>query len=145
VPGLVDRRAREAIASRSPRRYLMRLRFTTLAATAALALLLAPLAARAQDPLKVAPDKFKVLFENDQVRVLDYNGKAGEKLAMHSHPDHVIYNVTGGKTKFTTADGKSQEMESKTGEATWVPATTHAAEHHTDVHGILIELKKPKK
>ena len=36
-------------------------------------------------------------------------------------------------------------MESKTGEATWVPATTHSAEHHTAVHGILVELKKSGK
>ncbi len=118
------------------------LRFATVATIVAFTLLLMPLAARAQDPMKVAPDRFKVLFENDQVRVLDYTAKAGEKLAMHSHPDHVIYNVSGGKTKFTTSDGKSQEMESKSGTATWVPATTHSAEHHTAVHGILVELKK---
>jgi quercetin dioxygenase-like cupin family protein len=118
------------------------LRFATVATIAALTLLLAPRPARAQDPLKVAPDRFKVLFENDQVRVLDYSAKAGDKLAMHSHPDHVIYNVLGGKTKFTTSDGKTQEMESKTGQVTWVPATTHSAEHRTDVHGILVELKK---
>jgi len=118
------------------------LRSATVATIAAFTLLLVPLAARAQDAMKVAPDRFKVLFENDQVRVLDYSAKAGEKLAMHSHPDHVIYNVSGGKTKFTTSDGKTQEMESKTGQATWVPATTHSAEHHTDVHGILVELKK---
>ena len=119
------------------------LRFATVATIAAFTLV--PLAARAQDAVKVAPGKFKVLFENDQVRVLDYTAKAGEKLAMHSHPDHVIYNVSGGKTKFTTSDGKSQEMESKTGTATWVPATTHSAEHHTAVHGILVELKKSGK
>lgn len=118
------------------------LRTASVSTIAALTLLLVPLAAHAQDAVKVAPDRFKVLFENDQVRVLDYTAKAGEKLAMHSHPDHVIYNVLGAKTKFTTSDGKSQEMESKTGTATWVPATTHAAEHHTAVHGILVELKK---
>jgi len=96
-------------------------------------------------PVKVAPEKFKVLFENDQVRVMEYKGKAGEKLVMHSHPDHAIYNVVGGKTKFTTADGKTQESASKTGEVIWVPATTHSAEHFTDVHGILFELKKAAK
>jgi quercetin dioxygenase-like cupin family protein len=120
----------------------MRLRFTAVAAAAALAL---PLVAGAQDPVKVAPAKFKVLLENDQVRVLEYKAKAGEKLAMHSHPDHAIYNVVGGKTKFTTSDGKTQESAAKSGEAIWVPATTHSAEHLADVHGILIELKKAAK
>ena len=121
------------------------LRFTTVILIAALVLLVAPLAARAQDPVKVAPDRFKVLLENDQVRVMEYTAKAGQKLAMHSHPDHVIYNISGGKTRFSGSDGKAQEMESQAGQATWVAATTHSAEHLTDAHAILVELKKPTK
>ena len=38
--------------------------------------------ARAQDPVKVAPNNFKVLLENDQVRVLDFHNKGGEKIPM---------------------------------------------------------------
>ena len=42
--------------------------------------------AHAQDPVKTSPQYYKVLLENDQVRVLEYRLKAGEKEAMHSHP-----------------------------------------------------------
>ena len=47
--------------------------------------------------------------------MLEFNGKAGDKSPMHSHPDHVIYIVTGGKARFTLPDGKTQEIESKAG------------------------------
>src|SRR6267142_2906021 len=47
--------------------------------------------AHAQDPVKTSPQYYKVLLENDQVRVLEYRLKAGEKEAMHSHPAGVVY------------------------------------------------------
>ena len=37
----------------------------------------------AQDPVKTSPQFYKVLLENDQVRVIEYRLKAGEKEAMH--------------------------------------------------------------
>src|SRR5881396_170461 len=56
----------------------------------------------AQDPVKVAPKNFKVVLENDHVRVLDFHSKAGDKIPMHSHPGYVAYSITGsGKTTFT--------------------------------------------
>jgi hypothetical protein len=44
------------------------------------------MAAFAQDPVKTSPQCYKVLLENDQVRVLEYHLKAGEKEPMHLHP-----------------------------------------------------------
>jgi hypothetical protein len=35
--------------------------------------------AHAQDPVKTSPQYYKVLLENDQVRVLEYRLKAGER------------------------------------------------------------------
>jgi quercetin dioxygenase-like cupin family protein len=101
-----------------------------------------PAPAAAQDPVKTSPDQFKVLFENEQVRVLEFNGKAGSKSPMHSHPDHVIYVVSGGKSRFTMADGKTQDVESKAGEVRWTPAGGHASEALSDTKAILVELKK---
>jgi quercetin dioxygenase-like cupin family protein len=108
----------------------------------ALTVVLAPVPAAAQDPMAVAPTYFKVLFENEQVRVLEFTGKTGVKVPMHSHPDHVIYIVAGGKTRFTSADGKTQEVDSKPGEARWTPAGAHASEGLSDTKAILVELKK---
>jgi hypothetical protein len=40
---------------------------------------------QAQDPVKLSPQYYKVLLENDQVHVVEYRLKAGEKEPMHSH------------------------------------------------------------
>ncbi len=106
-------------------------------------LCLATSTALAQDPVKVAPNNFKVLLDNDHVRVLEFRSKPGEKVGMHSHPDCVIYGFTGGKTKFTSPDGKTEERQGQAGTATWRAAETHASEFlgPGDAHVLLIELK----
>jgi quercetin dioxygenase-like cupin family protein len=102
--------------------------------------------ARAQDPVKVAPQHFKVLLENEQVRVLDFHGKAGDKIPMHSHPAYVSYSISGaGKTKFTAPDGKVTERRAATGQALWHEPETHASEYvgTGTTHVLLVELKGP--
>lgn len=95
-----------------------------------------------KDPLTVAPDHYKVLLDNDKVRVLDFHGKAGDKVAEHWHPDHVVYVIAGGKAKFTV-DGKVSEMDMKNGDAVFMPAQNHAAEviGPGEVHVVIVELK----
>jgi len=98
--------------------------------------------ARAQDPVQVAPNHFKVLLENDQVRVLDFQAKGGEKIPMHSHPAYLTYDISGsGTTKFTSPDGKTTESENKAGRTTWHQPATHASEATAEVHALLVELK----
>lgn len=99
----------------------------------------------AQDPVKVAPNNYKVAFENETVRVIEVTAKAGDKVASHSHPDHAVYAVTAGKIKFTYPDGKSKEVEKKAGEAIWIKAETHATENvgTGEFKAVVIELKKP--
>jgi quercetin dioxygenase-like cupin family protein len=112
--------------------------------TLVFALLFTAGTARAQDPVKVAPKNFKVLLENERVRVLDFHSSAGEKIPMHSHPAYISYSVAGtGKTKFTSADGKTTEEAAKVGGATWHAAGTHASEYEGPgtTHVVLIELK----
>ena len=40
----------------------------------------------AQDAVAVNPDIYKVLFENEEIRVLELTWEPGEREAMHSHP-----------------------------------------------------------
>ncbi len=98
----------------------------------------------ADDVLKAAPGCCKVLLENENVRVIDYSAKAGEKAGMHSHPAHVAYALVDGKTKFTNADGSTREAELKAGQAIYSPAVTHATENigSSDLHVIIVEIKK---
>jgi len=110
---------------------------------AALAALAAPL--RAQDPVRVGPDIYKCTFENERVRVCEVTFKPGAKIATHSHPNHLVYSLTGGKLLVTGPDGKATESVSKAGDVTWSPATTHSGSNPgpTEVKVLVVELKEP--
>lgn len=114
-------------------------------ACAVIALAIFPASARvfAQDPVKVAPHAFTERLHNDRVRVLEYSSKPGDKEAMHSHSDLVLYIIQGGKFKTTAPDGTSKEVEYKTGDVIWRGALNHSGENvgTTEIKGLLIELK----
>jgi len=99
--------------------------------------------AAAQDPVKVGPNIYKTLFENDRVRVCDVRFKPGDSIAMHSHPDHFVYVIAPGKIKLSDPDGKTKLMENKAEEVVWIKAETHSAENigTTEFHGLVFELK----
>ena len=103
--------------------------------------------AQAQDPVKTSPQFYKVLLENDQVRVLEYHLKVGEKEPMHSHSAGVVYVLSGGKIKFTYPDGRSEVKAAATGETIWREPVTHAVENvgDTEAHAIAIDLKTSAK
>ncbi len=99
---------------------------------------------RAQDPVKVAPNNFRVLLENERVRVLDFRSKSGVKIGMHSHPAYLAYVISGsGKSRFTSPDGKATERPSNIGQAFWRDAETHTSEYigAGEIHVVLVELK----
>ena len=102
---------------------------------------------KAQDPLKVGPGIYKLLFENERVRVMEMSLKPGERIGMHSHPDHLAYILTGGRLSLTHADGKSKEVEAKPGEVIWIPAESHSAKNPgtTELRALIVELKEPAK
>jgi len=96
-----------------------------------------------EDAVTAAPNIYKVLSENDRVRVLEVKMKPGDKTQMHSHPDLVACAVIGGRFKFTSPDSQSMEAEMKTGQSMYFEAADHATENigGTETHIILIELK----
>lgn len=105
-----------------------------------------PMGVMAQDPLEVGPDIYKLVFENERVRVLDAQFKPGSKIAMHSHPDHFAYVLAAGNMRLSYPDGTTKDIEAKAGDVMWVKAETHAGENigTTDVHLLVVELKEPQ-
>ena len=99
-----------------------------------------------QDPVKLSPQYYKVLLENDEVRVLEFRAKPGEKEPMHAHPSAVIYSFGDYKVR-ATQDGKTEEVVGKAGAALWRPPITHSFENigETDVHVLVVELKRSPK
>lgn len=102
---------------------------------------------RAQDPVKVAGDAYKVIVENDSVRVLDVNIAAGAKTAMHSHPDLAGVMLEPSTIKWTRPDGTSAQSgaEFNRGGVQYMARDTHISENigTTSAHVILVEFKKP--
>jgi hypothetical protein len=98
-----------------------------------------------QDPVKQSPQYYKVLLENDQVRVVEYRLKPGEKEPMHTHMTGVLYIFGDAKMKTTFPDGRTAESSGGAGEAHWRNPVTHALENigTTEAHALAVDLKKP--
>ena len=95
------------------------------------------------DAAKVAPHAYNVVFENDRSRVLEVSMKPGEKTAMHSHPDHVVYLLGDGKVRFTSPSGETAELELPAGAVMWREAEEHATENigTTELRALFFEPK----
>ena len=109
----------------------------------ALVLALSVNAAHAADPTDTDGDKYKVRFENEKVRVLEYRDKPGERTQMHAHPNFVVYALTSFKRKLIMPDGREVIREFKAGDVMWQPPQQHIGENIGDAptHIMMIELK----
>jgi len=88
--------------------------------------------AAAQDPTKVEPKHYRLMFENERVQVVSVHYGPHEKSDMHDHPGGVVVIVTGGHLRFTDQNGKVTEVYSKAGEARWFPPFKHKVENVGD-------------
>ena len=99
------------------------------------------------DAVQVSPDKFKILLENENVRVVEYTLKPGEKDNWHTHPPKTSYVISGGKLKIVLENGESLMVDEKTGSATWME---HLGKHYAENIGdstvtiLLTEIKKAR-
>jgi beta-alanine degradation protein BauB len=101
-----------------------------------------------QDPVKQSPQLYKVLLENDQVRVLEYRLKPGEKEPMHTHTVGLVYIFGDAKMRTTYPDGRSDETSGGGGgEAHWRVPVTHALQNigNTEAHALAIDVKEIQK
>ena len=101
----------------------------------------------AQDPAVVNTHTVRVTFENDKVRVLEAVLKPGVKENPHSHPEHVIYIIDGGRFRNHSADGKATEFDATPGMTMFSEPTTHWAENigKTTIRLVVVELKNQGK
>jgi hypothetical protein len=121
-----------------------------LAGLGSLAVHLDPSDANAQDPAKVMPRVYRVAFENDKLRVLEFTGRPGMGICgqgMHSHPAHLTVVLSDWKGRATTPDGTARDRERKLGDVFWSEAETHKNENtgKTNSRVLIIELKTPAK
>jgi hypothetical protein len=96
------------------------------------------------DPTTTDPDKYKVIFENDRVRVLEYRDEPGQKTSPHEHPDSLMYTLSSFQRRLIGASGESRDVALERGEARWLDAQTHSGENigSTPTHVLFVELKE---
>jgi beta-alanine degradation protein BauB len=95
----------------------------------------------AQDVMQQRLPFLRVVAEDDKVRVLRYAAAAGDKSAMHSHPEAVVVVLKGGRVRYTFPDGTQKVVELKAGEVMIRPPVTHRDEAIDPVESILVEIK----
>lgn len=95
------------------------------------------------DPTVTDGDKYRVLLENEQVRVLRYHDEPGGKTHLHHHPNFVMYALGPFRRRLIAPDGTSKVRDFKAGDIAFMPEQSHIGENvgslPTDV--LLIELK----
>ena len=96
------------------------------------------------DPAATNPDHYKVVFENDRVRVLEYTDQPGDRTTPHQHPDSVMYTLSSFRRGLVSGDTE-REVEMTSGTTGWLPAQEHHGENigETPTHVIFMELKEP--
>jgi hypothetical protein len=120
----------------------------------ALAVSFAVKTAHAQDPLKVDPASYKLLYEDQDVRVLRYDDKPGHVVPKHTHQyPYRVYVITTATREFISVDDKTKECQKTGVEVKLVandelvrPPTTHCEVNNgkDPTHLIIFEFKNQK-
>jgi quercetin dioxygenase-like cupin family protein len=94
------------------------------------------------DPVTTNPDHYKVVFENDRVRVLEYTDRPGDRTTPHEHPDSVMHTLSAFRRRLSSGD-QQREVDMPAGLTGWLPAQQHSGENigDTDTHVLFVELK----
>ena len=104
---------------------------------------LAQLRDASRDPVKTDGENYKVVLENDRVRVLEYRDLPGKKTTPHYHPDYVLCTLSSFKRRLVLGDGREAVREFQPGQVAWGGAQSHIGENvgSTETHVLIIELK----
>ena len=97
---------------------------------------------------EASPDVYKILAENNQMRVIEAVWKPGQKDNFHSHPgDRASIYLTDCKLRLSKPDGTYRDATPKGGTAkvrSNEPVKSHMAQNNGDqiCKIVLVELKK---
>ena len=94
------------------------------------------------DPVATNPDHYSVIFENDQVRVLEYTDQPGDRTTPHEHPNSVMVTLSSFRRRLYAGE-MERDVEIPAETTSWLPAQQHAGHNigDTPTHVIFVELK----
>jgi quercetin dioxygenase-like cupin family protein len=97
-----------------------------------------------QDPAFTNPELYKVIFENERVRVLEYHDRPGDKTRPHRHPDSIMVTLTSFRRR-VSAGGREVDVELPAGQVRWLGAQEHSGENtgESPTNCVFVELKEP--
>jgi beta-alanine degradation protein BauB len=96
------------------------------------------------DPVRSNPDLYRVVMENDRVRVLEYHDRPGDRTRPHGHPDSVMITMSSFRRRLSRA-GAEVDVELEAGTVRWLDAQEHTGENigDTETRSFFVELKEP--
>jgi beta-alanine degradation protein BauB len=102
--------------------------------------------ALSQDARTAAPRSYRVVLENERVRVLEYRSRPGFSVCgqgVHYHPARVVISLTGAKYRVATAEGGVVLRDVAPGEVSFAEPVTHATEEFggAGARTCIVELK----
>jgi quercetin dioxygenase-like cupin family protein len=94
------------------------------------------------DPVETNPDHYRVVFENERTRVLEYTDRPGDRTTPHEHPDSVMVTLSSFRRRLISGE-MQRDVEIAAGTTNWLPAQQHAGENigDSDTHVVFIEFK----
>jgi beta-alanine degradation protein BauB len=75
-----------------------------------------------EDPTSTDPSLYKVVFENDRVRVLEYRDRPGDRTHLHGHPDSVMVTLSSFGRRLYGDDSRQADVDLPAGQVRWVGA-----------------------
>ena len=100
----------------------------------------------AMDPLTVEAAFSRKLGDTLDIKMYEVTLKPGDSVALHTHPDHTLYVVQGGKIIITPQGGEGQELDLKTGMGMIMSTQTHSGKNigNTTVKLLVSDVYRPR-
>lgn len=101
----------------------------------------------AMDPVKVEANVISQIFADTLgIKFYELNIKPGDSVAMHTHPDHLVYVVDGGMTQLMSKGGTWQPVEFKTGMGVVTGPDTHMGKNTgtTTIKLLVADIYRPR-
>ena len=95
------------------------------------------------DPIEVARNHYRVVLENERVRVLAFRGQPGDSWGLHAHPDMVVVSLSNYVVRNIVPGSEPSVRQARHGEVAWISACSHIGENigDTEMECVLVELK----